>query len=81
MNASLNRREFAAGLGAIVVAFSLAPRLALAQEPPRLPGSLQTNRRLDAWLPGLMRPLARALPDFRSRLAAPEGWASPRAPA
>ncbi len=50
MNASLNRREFAAGLGAIVVAFSLAPRLALAQEPPRLPGSLQTNRRLDAWL-------------------------------
>jgi nicotinate dehydrogenase subunit B len=50
MNASLSRREFAAGLGAIVVAFSLAPRLALAQEPPRLPGSLQTNRRLDAWL-------------------------------
>jgi nicotinate dehydrogenase subunit B len=50
MNASLNRREFAAGLGAIVVAFSLAPRVAPAQEPPRLPGSLQTNRRLDAWL-------------------------------
>ncbi len=50
MNASLSRREFAAGLGAIVVAFSLAPRVASAQEPPRLPGSLQTNRRLDAWL-------------------------------
>src|SRR5882724_7857493 len=50
MNASLNRREFAAGLGAIVVAFSLDAKVALAQEPPRLPGSLQTNRRLDAWL-------------------------------
>ena len=45
MNApTVNRREFAAGLGAIVVAFSLDPKLALAQEPPRLPGSLQNNR-------------------------------------
>ena len=64
MNASLNRREFAAGLGAIVIAFSLAPRLALAQGPPRLPGSLQTNRRLDAWLPA-DRVLRRA---FRNRI-------------
>jgi nicotinate dehydrogenase subunit B len=48
MNAPLTRREFTVRLGAIVVAFSLDP--ALAQEPPRLPGSLQTNRRLDAWL-------------------------------
>ena len=48
MNApTVNRREFAAGLGAIVVAFSLDPKLALAQEPPRLPGSLQNNRKLD----------------------------------
>jgi nicotinate dehydrogenase subunit B len=50
MNVSLNRRQFSAGLGAIVVAFSLDPTRSLAQEPPRLPGSLQTNRRLDAWL-------------------------------
>jgi nicotinate dehydrogenase subunit B len=51
MNApTVNRREFAAGLGAIVVAFSLDPKLALAQEPPRLPGSLQTNRKLDGWI-------------------------------
>jgi len=51
MNAPvLNRRQFTAGLGAIVVAFSLDPRHALGQEPPRLPGSLQTNRKLDGWL-------------------------------
>src|SRR5213593_230379 len=49
MNApSFDRREFTAGLGALVVAFSLDPKLALAQE--RLPGSLQTNRRLDGWI-------------------------------
>jgi nicotinate dehydrogenase subunit B len=51
MNAPvLNRRQFTAGLGAIVVAFSLDPRHAAGQEPPRLPGSLQTNRKLDGWL-------------------------------
>jgi nicotinate dehydrogenase subunit B len=50
MNAPhLTRREFAAGLGGIVLAFSLAPA-ALTQQPPRLPGSLQTNRMLNAWL-------------------------------
>jgi len=48
MNISLNRRHFTAGLGAIVVAFSLDS--ASAQEPARLPGSLNTNRRLDSWL-------------------------------
>ena len=47
---ALNRRQFTAGLGAIVVAFSLDPRHASGQEPPRLPGSLQTNRKLDGWL-------------------------------
>src|SRR5436190_12887513 len=47
---ALTRRDFAAGLGGIVLSFSLAPRLALAQEPQRLPGSLQTNRMLDAWI-------------------------------
>jgi CO/xanthine dehydrogenase Mo-binding subunit len=47
---ALTRRDFAAGIGGIVLSFSLAPRLALAQEPRRLPGSLQTNRMLDAWI-------------------------------
>ncbi len=51
MNApSLTRREVTTGLGAIVVAFSLRPHVALAQQPARLPGSLQNNRMLDAWL-------------------------------
>ncbi len=50
MNAPhLTRRDFTAGLGGIVLAFSLSP-LALTQQPPRLPGSLQTNRMLSAWL-------------------------------
>ncbi len=49
MNApAFNRRQFNTGFGALVLAFSLDPRLAAAQE--RLPGSLQNNRRLDAWI-------------------------------
>ena len=49
MNApAFNRRQFTAGLGAIVVAFSLDPKRAVGQE--RLPGSLQTNRKLDGWI-------------------------------
>ncbi len=45
----LTRRAFAAGLGGIVVAFSLggAPN---AQQRRRLPGSLAHHRMLDAWL-------------------------------
>src|SRR5712691_4559729 len=51
MNApAFTRRDFTAGLGAIVVAFSLDPKVAFSQEPPRLPGSLQTNRKLDGWI-------------------------------
>src|ERR1700674_966207 len=46
---ALTRRQFSAGLGGVVVAFSLSPRLALAQAE-RLPGRLQTNRMLDAWI-------------------------------
>jgi len=49
MTVSLTRRDVTAGLGAIVVAFSLDRRCAIAQSA-KLPGSLQTNRRLDAWL-------------------------------
>src|SRR5262245_65743282 len=55
MNAPIvSRRSFAKGMGAslggIVLAFTLTPSDLLAQEAARLPGSLQTNRRLDAWL-------------------------------
>jgi CO/xanthine dehydrogenase Mo-binding subunit len=49
MNApAIDRRQFTAGLGAIVVAFSLDPVPAVGQE--RLPGSLQNNRKLDGWI-------------------------------
>jgi CO/xanthine dehydrogenase Mo-binding subunit len=51
MNApALNRRQFTAGLGTLVVAFSLEPHAAFAQQPAALPGSLQNNRRLDGWI-------------------------------
>jgi nicotinate dehydrogenase subunit B len=51
MNApTLSRREFTAALGGIVLSFNLAPRLALGQQPANLPGSLNGNRMLDAWL-------------------------------
>jgi len=49
MNA-ISRRDFAAGLGGITLAFTFAPRVALAQQPARLPGSLDNNRLLDAWI-------------------------------
>src|SRR5438270_9870119 len=48
--AAISRREFAAGLAGITLAFTLAPRLAFAQQPARLPGSLDGNRLLDAWI-------------------------------
>ncbi len=51
MNAPhLTRREFTAALGSIVLSFSLAPKVLNGQTPAQLPGSLQTNRTLDAWL-------------------------------
>ncbi len=51
MNApQLTRREFIATLGGIVLSFSLVPTVGLGQTPARLPGSLDTNRMLDAWL-------------------------------
>ena len=49
MNVNLSRREFSAALGGIVLSFSLAPHAALAQQA-NLPGSLNNNRMLDAWL-------------------------------
>jgi CO/xanthine dehydrogenase Mo-binding subunit len=52
MNAPMiSRRVFTAGMGAIVVAFSLDPRTAPAQQArAKLPGSLDNNRMLDAWI-------------------------------
>src|SRR5947209_2171461 len=48
MTISVNRRDFAKGLGGIVLAFTLDPALAQQQKP--LPGSLNGNRMLDAWI-------------------------------
>src|SRR3954453_7231916 len=48
MTVSMNRRDFAKGLGGIVLAFTLDP--AAAQQPKQLPGSLGANRMLDAWI-------------------------------
>jgi len=51
MNAPMiSRRAFTAGAGGLVLAFSLDPQVMLAQQPPKLPGSLDGNRRLDAWI-------------------------------
>jgi nicotinate dehydrogenase subunit B len=49
MTALVSRRTFTAGLGGIVLAFSLDPKIAPAQ-PAKLPGSLDNNRMLDAWI-------------------------------
>src|ERR1700759_5405908 len=51
MNAPhLTRRDFAAAVGGIVVSFSLGVRVAPAQQPAQLPGSLGGNRMVDAWI-------------------------------
>ncbi len=55
MTVSVNRRDFAKGLGGIVLAFTLDPALAQQQQPQQqrqqpLPGSLNGNRMLDAWI-------------------------------
>jgi CO/xanthine dehydrogenase Mo-binding subunit len=49
MTATLTRRQFGQGAGALVLAFLLAPRLASGQAIS-LPGSLANNRMLEAWL-------------------------------
>jgi CO/xanthine dehydrogenase Mo-binding subunit len=51
MNAPvISRRAFTAGAGGLLLAFSLDPEVLLAQQPAKLPGSLDGNRRLDAWI-------------------------------
>ena len=45
---NVSRRDFLKVSGGLVIGFTLAPRLALSQD--RLPGSLEANRMLDAWL-------------------------------
>ncbi len=51
MSAACSRRDFLKTGGALVIGFTLAPHLALGQDKPApLPGSLNTNRMLDAWL-------------------------------
>src|SRR5258708_5673885 len=47
MNA-ISRRDFAAGLAGITLAFTLSPRPVFAQQGP--PGSLENNRLLNAWI-------------------------------
>jgi nicotinate dehydrogenase subunit B len=50
MSAGLSRREFLKTGGALVIGFALGRRFALAQDAARLPGSLNANRMLNAWL-------------------------------
>ncbi len=51
MKPSLSRRDFLKTGSALVISFSLAPELAFGQaKPAPLPGSLNNNRMLDAWL-------------------------------
>jgi dTDP-4-dehydrorhamnose reductase len=77
----LDRPSFAR---AIATAFGLDPSLIIAkptaelgQGAPRpLKGGLLTPL-LDAWLPGLMRPLEAALADFRAQLTPPHCWVDP----
>jgi len=48
---SVSRRDFLRASGGLVIGLALAPRLALGQDRPApLPGSLNANRMLDAWL-------------------------------
>jgi len=50
VTAPLTRRQFAAAAGALVVAFSLRDAFAQGAAPAKLPGDLNTNRGLDAWI-------------------------------
>jgi dTDP-4-dehydrorhamnose reductase len=69
---------------ALAAAFGLDPALIragttaeLGQGAPRPLNSGLLTPRLDAWLPGLMRPLAACLLDFQSKLNESGGWVRP----
>src|SRR5262249_53174364 len=49
MNA-LSRRAFGLGAAGLVIAFSTRSHAQATTAEPRLPGDLQTNRRLESWL-------------------------------
>lgn len=49
----------------------------LGQGAPRPLNSGLLTPRLDAWLPGLMRPLAACLTDFQEKLNEPDTWVRP----
>ncbi len=48
----VSRRRFLSSSGSLVISFSLLPEAAFAQQAsqPRLPGNLQSNPMLDAWI-------------------------------
>ena len=50
MPVSTTRRQFLRASGFVCLSFGIPLDTALSQEPARLPGDLQTNRRLSAWL-------------------------------
>jgi hypothetical protein len=50
MSAGFSRRGFLKTGGALVISFALGPRFAPAQDAAPLPGSLNANRMLNAWL-------------------------------
>ena len=50
MQVSATRRQFLRASGFVCLSFGIPLDTALSQEPARLPGDLQTNRRLSAWL-------------------------------
>jgi dTDP-4-dehydrorhamnose reductase len=71
-------RAIAEGFGLDPSPIGAKPTAELGQGAPRpLQGGLSTPR-LDAALPGLMRPLSEAIRDFLGRLDAGEGWSDPR---
>jgi dTDP-4-dehydrorhamnose reductase len=72
-------RDIASAFGFDPGGIESRPTAELTQGAPRpLKGGLLTNR-LDAWRPGLMRPLVSALADFQTKLTAPElrDWVKP----
>lgn len=47
---TISRRKLLTGSGALVLGFTMFPRLLSAQDVPSLPGSLEDNPMLDSWI-------------------------------